>query len=208
MKEIFMDENGKEIDVLAVRNNEIKEKLNHALSLLLDEKKKDEKGFKKLGYRLSVQLDACLRSYGLMSADEFIRLAYEDIEDYWNKFMDLVAYYNLYFDVVANKQLFCGFMRINNRMYGQLERHENDDIRSLMISINDSFIGLGFSASESGNVDSRAAKLRLSAKDVGHGVMSETEDRIVNRQETETPQELERKMLSILGKSGKLLGGK
>ena len=55
-----------------------------------------------------------------MSADEFIRLEYEDIEDYWNKFMDLIAYYNLFFDVVANKQLFCGFMRINNRMYGQL----------------------------------------------------------------------------------------
>jgi hypothetical protein len=207
MKEVFVDENGNEIDVLALRNDEIKQKLSTALTMLLEEKRKDEKGFKKLGYRLSVQLDACLRAYGLMSADEFVRLDYDTIEDNWYKFMDLIAYYNLYFDVVANKQLFCGFMRINNRMYSQLEKHDNDDIRSLMISINDSFIGLGFSASESGNVDSRASKMRLSAKDVGHGVISETEDRIINRQEMETPQELERKMRAILG-GGKLIGGK
>jgi hypothetical protein len=142
-----------------------------------------------------------------MTADQFVNLDYETIEDYWYKFMDLIAYYNLFFDVVANKQLFCGFMRINNRMYGQLETHENEDIRSLMISINDSFIGLGFSASESGNVDSRAAKLRLGAKTVGHGVISETEDRLVGKKEAETPEELTRKMHAILGGGAKLIGG-
>ena len=199
MAQIYVDENGNEIDYLAVRNDEIKGKLAPALAILLEERKKDTKGFKKFGYRMSVQLDSCLRSYGLMSAEEFVNIDYDTIEDNWNKFRDLIAYYNLYFDLVANKQLFCAFFRINNRMYGQLERHENEEIRELMISINDSFIGLGFSASESGGVDSRATKLRLGAKGAGHGVISETEDRIVGAKEEETPQMLERKLFALLG---------
>jgi hypothetical protein len=199
MAQIYVDENGNEIDYLAVRNDEIKDKLSGALAILLEERKKDTKGFKKFGYRMSVQLDSCLRSYGLMSAEEFVNIDYDTIEDNWNKFRDLIAYYNLYFDLVANKQLFCAFFRINNRMYGQLERHENEEIRELMISINDSFIGLGFSASESGGVDSRATKLRLGAKGAGHGVISETEDRIVGAKEEETPQMLERKLFALLG---------
>lgn len=200
MAQVYVDENGKEIDYLAVRNDEIKEKLASALAILLEEREQDKKGFKKFGYRMSVQLDSCLRSYGLMSAEEFVNLDYETIEDNWNKFRDLIAYYNLYFDLVANKQLFCAFLRINNRMFAQLERHQNEEIRELMISINDSFIGLGFSASESGNADSRATKLRLGAKGVGHGVISETEDRLVSTKEEETPQMLERKLLAIIGK--------
>lgn len=199
MAQVYVDENGNEIDYLAVRNDEIKDKLSGALAILLEERKKDTKGFKKFGYRMSVQLDSCLRSYGLMSAEEFVNIDYDTIEDNWNKFRDLIAYYNLYFDLVANKQLFCAFFRINNRMYGQLERHENEEIRELMISINDSFIGLGFSASESGGVDSRATKLRLGAKGAGHGVISETEDRIVGAKEEETPQMLERKLFALLG---------
>ena len=199
MGRVYIDENGNPYDYLAVRNDEIKGKLENALSILLEERKKDTKGFKKFGYRMSVQLDSCLRSYGLMSAEEFVNIDYDTIEDNWNKFRDLIAYYNLYFDLVANKQLFCAFFRINNRMYGQLERHENEEIRELMISINDSFIGLGFSASESGGVDSRATKLRLGAKGAGHGVISETEDRIVGAKEEETPQMLERKLFALLG---------
>jgi hypothetical protein len=200
MAQVYVDENGNEIDYLAVRNDEIKEKLAPALAILLEERKQDSKGFKKFGYRMSVQLDSCLRSYGLMSAEEFVNIDYDTIEDNWNKFRDLIAYYNLYFDLVANKQLFCAFLRINNRMFAQLERHQNEEIRELMISINDSFIGLGFSASESGGVDSRTTKLRLGAKGAGHGVISETEDRLVSTKEEETPQMLERKLLAIIGK--------
>jgi hypothetical protein len=71
-----------------------------------------------------------------------------------------------------------------------------------MLSINDSFIGLGFSASESGGVDSRATKLRLGAKGAGHGVISETEDRLVGgKDEDVTPEILERRLFVITGKT-------
>lgn len=202
MGRIYLDENGKPYDYLAVRNDEIKGKLEYALSILLDEREQDKKGFKKFGYRMSVQLDSCLRGYGLMSAEEFVNVDYEEIEDNWNKFRDLIAYYNLYFDLVANKQLFCAFFRINNRMFARLEKHDNEEIRELMLSINDSFIGLGFSASESGGVDSRATKLRLGAKGAGHGVISETEDRLVGgKDEDVTPEILERRLFVITGKT-------
>jgi hypothetical protein len=90
-------------------------------------------------------------------------------------------------------------------MFSQLENHQNDEIRSLMIFINDSFVGLGFSASESGSADSRATKFRLGAKDVGHGVITETEDRILNSATEETPQELARRLSAVLGKNIKKL---
>ncbi len=204
MKEIMLDENGNVIDYLAVRNDEIKEKLQPALDMFLEENKKTNKmGFKKFGYRLSLQIDNALRAYGLMTADEVASLDYDKIEDNWNKFRDLIAYYNLYFEIVANKQLFCAFLRINNRIYSQLEKHQDDDIRSLMISINDSFVGLGFTASESGNADSKATKIRLGAKDVGHSVVSASEELAVQAATGKTPLELEREMAQILGLDGK-----
>lgn len=200
MKEIIMDENGNVIDYLEVRNEEIKEKIKPALDMFIAENKSANKmGFKKFGYRLALQLDNVLRSYGLMSADEVANLTYEIIEDYWNKFRDLIAHYNLYFEIVPNKQLFCAFAKINNRIYSQLEKHQDEDIRSLMLSINDSFIGLGFTASESGNADSKATKIRLGAKDVGHSVVSASEEMAAQAVSGKSPLELEREMAQILG---------
>ena len=206
MKEIILDENGNPIDYLAVRNEEIKERIQPSLDIFIMENKTSNKmGFKKFGYRLAMQIDNVLRSYGLMTADEVANLDYETIEDNWNKFRDLIAYYNLYFEIVANKQLFCAFARINNRIYSQLEKHQDDDIRSLMISINDSFVGLGFTASESGNADSKATKARLGAKDVGHSVVSASEELAVQAIAGKTPQELENEMNRILGNEIKFI---
>lgn len=206
MKEIVLDKDGNPIDCLAVRNEEIKERLQGALDIFLAENKSANKmGFKKFGYRLAMQIDNVLRSYGLMTADEVAKLDYETIEDNWNKFRDLIAYYNLYFEIVANKQLFCAFARINNRIYSQLEKHQDDDIRSLMISINDSFVGLGFTASESGNADSKATKARLGAKDVGHSVVSASEELAIQAVSGKTPQELENEMNRILGNEIKFI---
>ena len=206
MKEIVLDTDGNPIDYLAVRNEEIKERLQGALDMFLAENKSANKmGFKKFGYRLAMQIDNVLRSYGLMTADEVAKLDYEKIEDNWNKFRDLIAYYNLYFEIVANKQLFCAFARINNRIYSQLEKHQDDDIRSLMISINDSFVGLGFTASESGNADSKATKARLGAKDVGHSVVSASEELAIQAVSGKTPQELENEMNRILGNEIKFI---
>ena len=206
MKEIVLDKDGNPIDYLAVRNEEIKERLQSALDMFLAENKSANKmGFKKFGYRLAMQIDNVLRSYGLMTADEVAKLDYETIEDNWNKFRDLIAYYNLYFEIVANKQLFCAFARINNRIYSQLEKHQDDDIRSLMISINDSFVGLGFTASESGNADSKATKARLGAKDVGHSVVSASEELAIQAVSGKTPQELENEMNRILGNEIKFI---
>jgi hypothetical protein len=101
-KQIWTDENGNPIDYLALRNEEIKDKLDEVLKLLLVEKAADKKGVKRFGYRMTVQLDSCLRSYGLMRADEFCDLTYDEIEDNFNRFQDLIAYYNRFFEVVAD----------------------------------------------------------------------------------------------------------
>ena len=204
MRRIDTDEHGNPIDYLAERNEEIKENLREALDMLLAEKKMDKKGVKRFGYRMTVQLDACLRSYGLMKADEFCDLCYEDIEDNFNRFQDLIAYYNRFFEVVANKQLFCAFFRINNRMYAQLEKHKDEEIVALMGSINDSFIGLGFSASETGGASASATKTRLGAKDAGHSVVSASEELAVAAATGKSPEELQRELTRLLGGGGEI----
>lgn len=204
MRIIDTDENGNPIDYLAVRNDEIKDKLAEVLNMLLAEKAADKKGVKRFGYRMTVQLDACLRSYGLMKADEFCDLCYEDIEDNFNRFQDLIAYYNRFFEVVANKQLFCAFFRINNRMYAQLEKHKDEEIVALMGSINDSFIGLGFSASETGGASASATKTRLGARDAGHSVVSASEELAVAAATGKSPEELQRELSRLIGSGGEI----
>ena len=204
MKIYDVDEHGNPIDYLELRNEEIKDKLDEVLKMLLVEKAADKKGVKRFGYLMTVQLDACLRSYGLMKADDFCDLCYEDIEDNFNRFQDLVAYYNRFFEVVANKQLFCAFFRINNRMYGQLEKHKDEEIAALMAAINDSFIGLGFSASETGGASASATKARLGAKEAGHSVVSASEELAVAAVAGKSPEELQRELQRLLGSGGEI----
>lgn len=196
---ITIDENGNAIDYLAERNEEIKAKLEQAKQMLHNEQQCDKTGRKKLGFRMAYQLKSAFRSYGRMSADNFVRLTYEDIEDYYAKFDELVAYYNLYFEIVPNKQLFETFMGINERQYAQLEKHEDEDIRSLMNSINSDIIGVGFLAGESGNANDKAVMNRLKSADVGHNVVSASEEKMISAVTQKTPLELNRELQAIIG---------
>lgn len=196
---ITIDENGNMVDYLAERNEEIKVKLEEAKNLLYMEQCADKTGRKKLGFRMGFQLKSAFRSYGRMSAEEFVKLTYEDIEDYYAKFDELIAYYNLYFEIVPNKQLFQTFMGINERQYSQLENHEDEDIRSLMNSINSDIIGVGFLAGESGNANDKAVMNRLKSADVGHNVVSATEERVLNAVTQKTPSELSRELQAVIG---------
>lgn len=189
------------VDVLETRNEEIKNKLKMPLQQFLDEQALDIKGKKRFGYRFMTQLDDVLRSYGLMKQEDFAKITYEVIEDYWNKFRNLIAYYNLYFEIVPNMQLFCAFMGINIKMYQQLCNHDDEDIKNLIFSINDSFVGLGFMAGEMGNCDGKSIKMRLSAKTDGHSVRSATEDVLVQNAEKTTPQDLRRQLQDFTNKN-------
>ena len=206
MKVIY-DENGNAIDELADRNDEIREKLEPILEEFLAEQKANaySKRPPKLGYRFTKQIYLVLAGYGQMTADKFLSLDYDDIHNYWLKYLELTAYYNRYFEIVDNKQLLCAFMGINTRQYGELEKSDDDDIRGLMNSINSTFVGLGFVATESGNADSRAVSVRLRANgEAGHSVISATEDKIINNSEELSPLEIQRQLEGVLGK--KLLG--
>lgn len=206
MKVIY-DENGKPVDELAERNEEIKEKLAPILEEFLKERDANvySKRPPKLGYRFTKQIYLVLAGYGQMTADKFLSLDYDDIHNYWLKYLELTAYYNRCFEIVDNKQLLCSFMGINTRQYAELEKSEDDDIRGLMNSINSTFIGLGFVATESGNADSRAVSVRLRANgEAGHSVISATEDKIINNAEVVSPSELTKQLEAVLGR--KMLG--
>lgn len=167
---------------LADRNEEIKGKLQEAFDILKKEKDtcRALKSKEKMGGRFTTQLTSKLVAYGLLSASEFAQLTYEDIEAYFNAFIDLIAYYNLTFEIVPNKQLFCAFMKINIRMYSRLAESSDNDIRELMASIDDYFIGQAFSGGENGNVDGKAALNRLTFHGAGHGLIRENEKQAID----------------------------
>jgi hypothetical protein len=140
-----------------------------------------------------------------MTPDKFVELTYEDIEDYWHKYLELTAYYNRYFEIVDNKQLLMAFMGLNSRQYSELEKSQDDDIQSLMNSINSAFVGLGFVAGESGNADVKATSQRMRTKGEGHSLITASEDKLLEQAEQRSPLDLERQLAVIMGGDAKLL---
>lgn len=210
MRKIVYDENGNMVDELAERNEEIKEKLDDILQEFITEKETNKalKVKEKLGYRFAKQIFLVLNEYPRMTAEKFVELDYEDIEDMWQKYSALTAYYNRYFEIVDNKQMFQSFCGINNRQYAELENSNDEDIKSLMNSINGTFVGLGFVAGESGNADVKATNQRMRTKGEGHSLITASEDKLLEKVEPKSPLELERQLASIMGGNAKLLGGK
>lgn len=195
---ITYDENGNLYDELEERNKEIKEYLEPTLREFKKEKYFNK--YARLGYRFAKQIYLALARYGRMSAEKFVNLTYDDINDYWIKYLELTAYYNQYFEIVDNKQMFCAFMGINTRQYSELEKSNDDDIKTLMSTINAGLIGLGFTAAESGNADSRSVSVRLRASgEAGHSIISATEDKIINAPDSVSPSEIEKQLEAMIG---------
>lgn len=194
----YIEVDGKTMEFLDYKNDKIKGELEDILQDFLKEQLLDKSGRKKFGFRILCQIEDCLGKYGRMSADEFVNLTAEDIEDLWWHFHSLMAYFNRYFEIVPNRQSFMLYARINSRQYKQLMESQDEDIRSVIAFIEDRLIGKGFSASESGNADTKATKMRLEAKDVGHNVVTAKDDKIIQAVAGKTPQELEREMKAIL----------
>ena len=207
MKKIVVDKNGNVVDELAERNEEIKAKLDGILQEFIAEKETNKalKVKEKLGYRFAKQIFLVLNEYPRMTAEKFAELDYDDIEDMWQKYSALTAYYNRYFEIVDNKQMFQSFCGINNRQYAELENSEDDDIKSLMNSINGTFVGLGFVAGESGNADVKATSQRMRTKGEGHSLITASEDKMLEKVEGKSPLELERQLASIMGGEIKML---
>ena len=202
----YIEIDGKTMEFLDYKNDKIKGELEDVLQDFLKEQLLDKSGRKKFGFRLLCQIEDCLGKYGRMSADEFVNLTAEDIEDLWWHFHSLMAYFNRYFEIVPNRQSFMLYARINSRQYKQLMESQDEDIRSVIAFIEDRLIGKGFSAGESGNANDKAVMNRLKSADVGHNVVSASEERVINAVVGKTPQELEREMKAILGGDIKKLG--
>ena len=189
---LYYDENGNEMSSpLAIKNEEIKERLKPIYDKFVEEQEKMKLAKKptKLGYRFSKHLFLQFYKYPRMSVREYAMLDYDAIYEYWLYYLELTAYYNEVFEIVDNKQYFQAYMGINGRQFFELEESDDSDIRDIMNEINSSFIGLGFAATESGNTDSKATGRRLSASgEAGHKVTTASEEKIasVMREMSET----------------------
>jgi hypothetical protein len=183
MREIIIDgETHEVVDELAVKNQEIISALSERYEALCEENKKTLAFRKqpKLGYRFFKSLYAELIKYPKMEVKKFAQMDYDTLNYYWIHYCELTAYYNEKFETIDNKQLFQIYCGINPRQYEQLEKHEDEEVRNLMLTINAIFVGQGFMATESGNADSKSVEMRLKANAVGHSVTSAVEERVLN----------------------------
>lgn len=198
-KQYLILENGETVEVLEQKNKEIKERLAGTITRFRNEEKCDRKGAKRFGFRLLMQIEDELGKSERMSADDFVNLTAEDLDELWRKFHALMAYFNMFFEIIPNRQTFMLYCRINSRQYKQLMESPDEDIRSVIAFIEDRFIGKGFSASENGNANSTAVMNRLKSAEVGHSVVSASEKELINAVSPKTPLELEREIKQLLG---------
>lgn len=199
MKRIIIDENGNEIDILAERNEQIKAKLEETVKNFKNEEKYDRTGRKRFGFRLLMQIEDELSVYGFITPEEFTTITADDIDYLWRSFHKLMAHFNKFFEIVPNRQTFLLFARMNSRQYKMLMEHQDEDIRSSILAIEDRLIGKGFSAGENGNTNDKAVMGRLKSAGVGHNVVSASEDKMIQAVANKTPIELERELAQLLG---------
>jgi hypothetical protein len=202
MRKIVLDENGNPIDELAIRNEEIILKLQPKMDLLIKEKNADTKGNKRFGFRAMMQIEDELGQFPMMSAEKFVELDYDDIEYFWRSFHALMAHYNMLFEIVPTRQTYMLYMGVNSRMYKHLVNggeHSDDDIKDLMAFIEDRLVGKAFTAGESGNADVKAVSSRLRAKEVGHDVISASEDKLIQTEEARSELELMKEYRRVMG---------
>jgi hypothetical protein len=205
-KHIVIDEHGNEIDVLEEKNNKIKEELGVAVADFQKQQQYDRTGRRKFGFQLLMQIEDKLGAYGRISADEFVNLTADDIDELWWHFHSLMAYFNRFFEIVPNRQSFMLYARINSRQYKMLCDSEDEDVRSVMSFIEDRLVGKGFSAGESGNANDKAVMNRLRSSGVGHNVTTASEDKVLQAVTNRTPNEMQRELQSILSNEIKQIG--
>lgn len=199
---IVIDEQGNVIDELKIRNEEIIESLKEVLQEFLEEKNMllAMKKQPKLGYRFMKQIMLQLAQYPQMNPEDFVALDYETVNHYYLKFSELIAYYNRYFEIVDNKNIFMRYMGIDVRQYELLEEHDDEKIQSVMRMVNGDYVGLGWVAGESGEADVKATTSRLRASGgAGHSVTTASEDKLLEKVEAPSDNDLMRKLKGIIG---------
>ena len=202
MRKIVYDENNNPIDELAVRNSEIISNLHSRIEELKAEKSADTKGNKRFGFRAMMQIENELMQYPIMTAEKFVELDYDEIEYYWRSFHALMSYYNMIFEIVPTRQTFMLYLGIYSRMYKHLlngGENADEDIKDLMTFIEDRLIGKAITAGESGNADVKAVSSRLRAKEVGHDVISASEDKLIQTEEARSELELMKEYRRVMG---------
>lgn len=208
MRKFVTDGDGNIVDELAIRNEKIIANLEEKIEELRMEKNADLKGKSRFGFRAMMQIENELMQTPMMSAEKFVELDYDDIEYYWRSFHSLMSHYNMIFEIVPTRQTFMLYLGINSRMYKQLLKggeYGDEDIKDLMTFIEDRLVGKAFTASESGNADAKAVSTRLRAKDVGHDVISASEDKLLEKVDAPSELDLMRQLKSVLGGEPKLL---
>lgn len=194
MKEYIQLDNGETIEYLDQKNNEVIDSLQEIIKDFKSKEAKDKSGRKKFGFMLSMQIEDTLGKYGRMSADEFVNLTADDIDDLWWHFHSLMAYFNRYFEIVPNRQSFMLYARINSRQYKNLMESKDEDMRSVIAFIEDRLVGKGFSAGESGNANDKAVMNRLRTADAGHNLVSASEERVIKTFDKPSPEEILKKV--------------
>ena len=193
-KMITMSSDGK-IVTLDDKNVEIYENLKETLENQLQKKEQNmylKKPFQlKFGAVITNKLLELFRGYGLMTQNNIENIDASDLQDHYLHFMALINKISEKIEITPTKPLFCAYMGITVKIFNNLAKSQDDDVKYWLDAINGDFTHSLFDSSMNGNAGEKAALTFASTKEYGQEtVQNDFQATIINKQEIEyTPKQ-------------------
>lgn len=193
-KIITMNSDGK-IITLDDKNNEILKNLQATLDKQVQKKEQNmylKKPFQlKFGSVITNKLLELFRGYGLMKSELVDVIDADDLQDCYLHFMALINKISEQIEITPTKPLFCAYMGITVKIFNNLAKSKDDEVKYWLDAINGDFTHSLFDSSMNGNASEKAALTFASTKEYGQEtVQNDFQATIVQKQEIEyTPKQ-------------------
>lgn len=115
-------------------------------------------------------------------------------------YCSFVSEINKYVFFLPSKQTFCSFINVPVRIFNQMQSTNNEDLISVIDTINDYFTANMAYAGQSGAAKSSIVSLMLKAEDAGQGIMTAKESKTTQFiEKRKSIEEISRKLKEITG---------
>ncbi len=189
-----MNSDGK-IITLDDKNDEILKNLQATLDKQVQKKEQNmylKKPFQlKFGSVITNKLLELFRGYGLMKSELVDVIDADDLQDCYLHFMALINKISEQIEITPTKPLFCAYMGITVKIFNNLAKSKDDEVKYWLDAINGDFTHSLFDSSMNGNASEKAALTFASTKEYGQEtVQNDFQATIVQKQEIEyTPKQ-------------------
>lgn len=205
MEQVIVNEDGELIwGNPTLRLIEIQERIKPRIEEFARNKRADMMKMKPMNINYIPQinnlLDAFLRKKPLLRYDYAIAIPAEVLQDYADKFFDLLIFIREEFpEYIANKQIFCAFCSMSTMAFNQLANSNNGDIVAIIENITDSCQDTSMTGAMGGAVNTAATFNRMKAKGAGYDMQIQNDSESKSQTTIILDNDVVRRKLGNLG---------